>query len=247
VTWDTPARWAIHALCCQDCLVKVDIYSDVTCPWCYLGSRRLAAALTDFAGRDDVQVEWKPFQLDPSAPVGVAEPALASLAAKFGGDEDARRAMAHVSGVAAGDGLALDLERAQTVNTFAAHRLIWWARQRGGPESQRALVERLFAAHFMEAADLSDHAVLAVLAADVGLPGAAEFLVSGDGTAEVKEEIGEARALGIESVPTFVFDERWAVSGAQPVEVMRELLERVADASIGVAAGGGCCGGDCCG
>jgi predicted DsbA family dithiol-disulfide isomerase len=151
--------------------------------------------------------------------------------------------MAHVAEVAAEDGLALDLEHAQTVNTFPAHRLLWLARQKG---AQASLVERLFSAHLSEGADLSDHATLGALAADAGLDGVGDFLASEDGAEEVKESIGEARALGIESVPTYVFDERWAVSGAQPVEVFAQLLRQVADATIS-ATTGGCCGGGCCG
>ena len=225
--------------------MKVDIYSDVVCPWCYLGKRRFEAALAEFAGRDAVQVEWKPFQLDPSAPP-VAEPGRSALAAKFGSEQQALAAMEHVTRIAAEDGIRYDLENAQTVNTFTAHRLLWWAGQQAGPSAKAALTERLFAAHLSEGADLGDHATLADLAAEGGLAGAAKFLASDAGVEEVKEEIGEARALGIDAVPTYVFDERWAVSGAQPVEVFRDLLDRVADATIGAAAGG-CCGGSCCG
>lgn len=229
----------------EDGPVKVDIYSDVICPWCYLGKRRFEAALAEFAGADDVEIEWKPFQLDPSASQQ-AQPSPQALAAKFGTEDQARAAMAHVTEVAAKDGLAYDLENAQTVNTFTAHRLLWWAGQKGGRGVQTALTERLFAAHLSEAADLGDHAVLAGFAAEAGLDGASDFLASDDGVEEVKEAIGEARALGIESVPTYVFDERWAVSGAQPVEVFRDLLDQVATATIS-ATEGGCCGGGCCG
>ena len=222
--------------------MKVDIYSDVTCPWCYLGKRRFEAALGEFAGRNDVQVEFKPFQLDPAAP-HEAVPTPLALAAKFGTQEAARTAMSHVKDVAAGDGIQLDHENALTVNTFTAHRVLWLAAQKG---VQAELVERFFAAHHSEGADLSDPATLDRLAAEAGLPGVAEFLAGEDGVEEVKESIGEARALGIEAVPTYVFDERWAVSGAQPVEVFSQLLGQVADATIGATAGG-CCGGGCCG
>jgi predicted DsbA family dithiol-disulfide isomerase len=225
--------------------MKVDIYSDVVCPWCYLGKRRFEAALAEFAGAAEVDVEWKPFQLDPSAPAG-SRPAPAALAAKFGGEDQARAAMAHVTKIAAEDGIDYDLEGAREVNTFTAHRLLWWARQRGGPAAQAALAERLFGGYLSERADLGDHATLAAMAAGAGLAGAAEFLASDAGVEEVKEEIGEARALGIDAVPTYVFDERWAVSGAQSPAVFSDLLEQVANATIGASAGG-CCGGGCCG
>jgi predicted DsbA family dithiol-disulfide isomerase len=228
--------------------VKVDIYSDVTCPWCYVGTRRFAAAVAQFAGTagtagaPDVEIEWKPFQLDPSAPVGPV-PLPQALAATFGTEEQARAAMAHVAEVATIDGITLDHERALSVNTFTAYRLLWLARQKG---VQAALVERLFAAFHCEGADLSDHATLTALAADAGLDGVADFLSGDAGVEEVKEAIGEARAVGIESVPTYVFDERWAVSGAQTVDVFQELLQQVTDATIS-ATGSGCCGGGCCG
>jgi predicted DsbA family dithiol-disulfide isomerase len=222
--------------------VKVDIYSDVTCPWCYLGKRRFEAALAEFAGRDDVQVEFKPFQLDPVAPHEPV-PSPQALAAKFGTEDQARAAVAHVSGIAARDGMQLDLANALTVNTFPAHRVLWLAGQKG---VQAAVAERLFAAQQSEREDLSDPVVLDRLAAEAGLFGVAEFLAGDGGVEEVKESIGEARALGIEAVPTYVFDERWAVSGAQPVEVFSQLLGQVADATIGATAGG-CCGGSCCG
>lgn len=221
--------------------MKVDIYSDVVCPWCYLGARRFAEAVAGFTGAE-VEVAFKPFQLDPSSPPEPV-PTPVALAAKFGSEADAQRAMAHVKGAAAEDGIQLDHDNALTVNTFTAHRVIWLAGQKG---IQAEMVERLFAAHHTEGADLADHATLDRLAAEVGLPGVAEFLAGDGGVEEVKEEIGEARAVGIDSVPTYVFDERWAVSGAQPVAVFAQLLEQVADATIGATAGG-CCGGGCCG
>jgi predicted DsbA family dithiol-disulfide isomerase len=226
--------------------VKVDIYSDVACPWCYLGKRRFETALAAFAGREDVQVEWRPFQLDPDAP-RQARPAAVALAARYGGEERARVQMEHVTAAAAADGLELDLDNALAANTFDAHRLLWWAREQGGEKAQGVLAERLFAAHQAGTADLGDVAVLARIAGEADLAGAADFLASGEGVEEVKEAIGEARAIGIESVPTFVFDSRWAVAGAQPAEIMLDLLEQVANATIGAAAEGGCCGGGCCG
>jgi predicted DsbA family dithiol-disulfide isomerase len=221
--------------------VKVDIYTDVVCPWSYLGKRRFEAALAQFAGRADVQVEWKPFQLDRSAESSADGAALSSSDTELDGN-------ATIEELAAAEGLILDLDNTRSASSFAAHRLLWWARQEGGEAAQTALAERLFAAHHAEAVDLDDHAALAALAAAVGLDGAAQFLATHDGTDEVKEAIGEARAIGIESTPTFVFEERWAVSGAQPADVMQTLLEQVADATIGaMAGGGGCCGGGCCG
>jgi predicted DsbA family dithiol-disulfide isomerase len=219
--------------------MKVDVYVDVVCPWSYLGKRRLEAALAGFAGKESVEVEWKPFQLDPGA--ALPEDEFASAAA--GPSAEVRE---HVTAIAAAEGVTLDLAASVTAPTFDAHRLLWWAREQGGAPAQSALAERLFTAQLATGKDLSDHAALAAAS---GLPGAAEFLASGAGTDEVKEAIGEARAMGIESVPTFVFEERWAVTGAQPADVLAEILGEVADASIEARAGGGggCCGGGCCG
>jgi predicted DsbA family dithiol-disulfide isomerase len=216
--------------------MKVDVYVDVVCPWSYLGKRRLETALAGFAGRDSVEVEWKPFQLGPGADADEFSSAAAVPSAET---------REHVTAIAAADGVTLDLAATVSAPTFDAHRLLWWARERGGPLAQADVAERLFAAQLAAGADLSDHAVLAEAS---GLTGAAEFLASGAGVAEVKEAIGEARAIGIESVPTFVFEERWAVTGAQPADILAEILGEVADASIAARAeGGGCCGGGCCG
>ena len=215
--------------------MKVDVYVDVVCPWSYLGKRRLESALASFAGRDDVEVEWKPFQLGS----GGAADELAS-----GGSGTSADQREHVTAIAAADGVTLDLAAAVDAPTFDAHRLLWWASERGGAQAQAEVAERLFAAQLSRGADLSDHAALAEAS---GLTGAAEFLASGAGVDEVKEAIGEARAIGIESVPTFVFEERWAVTGAQPADILGEILGEVADASIAARAeGGGCCGGGCC-
>jgi predicted DsbA family dithiol-disulfide isomerase len=215
--------------------MKVDVYVDVVCPWSYLGKRRLESALASFAGRDTVEVEWKPFQLGSG---GQGE----EFASGSVPSTDQRE---HLTAIAAADGVTLDLAAAVDAPTFDAHRLLWWARQRGGPRSQADVAERLFAAQLTRGADLSDHGVLAEAS---GLAGAAEFLASGAGAEEVKEAIGEARAIGVESVPTFVFEERWAVTGAQPAAILGEILGEVADSSIAERAeGGGCCGGGCCG
>lgn len=219
--------------------MKVDIYSDVVCPWCYLGKRRFEKALAEFAGSADVEIRWRPYQLDPDASEQ-AQPAPQALAAKFGSAEKVAEAQAHVTGLAAAEGLKYDLENSLSVNTLTAHRLVWWAASHG---KQAELVERLFAAHFTEGANLGDQATLAALATEVGIEGAAEFLASSDGLDEVREEIGEARAIGVTAVPTFVFDEQWAVEGAQATEVFVAALTQVSQDD----GGGGCCGGDCCG
>ena len=228
--------------------MKIDIYSDVVCPWCYLGKRRFEAALADFAGKDEVEIEWKPFQLDPSAPEVAAESAVASLGAKVGGEEQARTAMAHVTQLAAEDGLTYDLPNARIVNTFTAHRLLWWAGAKAGRDVQSALTERLFAAHLTETADLGDHATLAALAADVGLDGAADFLASTDGVEEVKEAIGRpARSASIPCRPTSSTSAGPSPAPSPPRSSVTCSTRSPTPRSAAMPARAGCCGGGCCG
>jgi predicted DsbA family dithiol-disulfide isomerase len=208
--------------------VKVDIWSDVVCPWCYIGKHRFEAALAGFAGRDAVEVTYRSFQLDPTAPPGVATPVAEAYARKFGGPEEAARIIDRVTRVAATAGLDLRLDRAQRANTFLAHRLLWWAGQHG---RQVAMNERLLQAYFVEGWNVGDPDTLAELAGDVGLDPAVvgRFLASDGGTTEVHAELRQAAEAGITAVPTFVFDERWVVPGAQDVDVFARVLERVAE------------------
>jgi len=203
--------------------MKVEIYSDVVCPWCYVGERRFFRALGAAA---DVEVVFRPYQLDPRAPEA-ATPLLPSLAEKFGARADA--IVRQVTDAAASAGIEMRWDRALAVNTFRAHRLVWLAEREYGAAVQHALVERLFAAHFTEGLDVGDPAQLAAIAAAAGLDAAraAALLASDEGTAEVRAMIGEARTLGVDAVPTFVFDGKWAVPGAQPEAVFRQVLDEV--------------------
>jgi predicted DsbA family dithiol-disulfide isomerase len=202
--------------------VDIDIYSDVVCPWCYIGKRRLETALADFDG--DVNLTYKPFQLDPSTPQD-AHPLLDWLAPKFGGPERARQLTSHTTQVAAADGIELHYDTALIANTFTAHRLAWFATREGiGP----AVVEALHRAHFTEGRNIGAIDDLTAIAVEAGLDEAAvrEFLNSDAGVAEVTAEIQEAYALGISSVPTFVFAGKYAVSGAQdPATLLATLRE----------------------
>ena len=207
--------------------MKIEIYSDVACPWCYIGKRRFERALAAFSGREGVAVVFRPFQLDPATPT-TATPLLPRLESKFG--PRFRAAAAHTEEVARAEGLTIDHGRALAVNTLLAHRLLWLAERERGAEVQRDLAERLFEAYFAKGADVGDRTRLAALAADAGMdPGRVErFLASDEGEAEVRAEIAEARAMGVDVVPTFVFDETYAVSGAQPTPVFLQVLEQVA-------------------
>jgi predicted DsbA family dithiol-disulfide isomerase len=207
--------------------MQVEIWSDVVCPWCYIGKRRFEAALEQFAGRDDVELTWRAFELDPHRP---SEPIDLNrlLAEKYGMTiEQARERHARTAETAAGDGLEIDFERAQSGNTFDAHRTIRLAREHG---LQGAMQERLFAAYFSEGRAISDRETLAELAAEAGLDaGEVRDMLASDRFAdEVRADERTAAGFGITGVPFFVLDRRLGVSGAQPVEVMLGALEEAA-------------------
>src|SRR5687768_556922 len=146
--------------------MKVEIYSDVACPWCYIGERRFEAALAGLPGADEVEVVYRPYQLDPTAPER-AVPERERLARRFGAAVDAK--LAQVTSAAAGEGITFDWERALSVNTRTAHRLARLAELEYGPGVQRALMRGLFAAHFTEGGDVSDHEQLTRLAVGAGM------------------------------------------------------------------------------
>jgi predicted DsbA family dithiol-disulfide isomerase len=208
--------------------VRVDIWSDVVCPWCYLGTRRFeeAVARLDTA---DVEVVHRAFELDPTVPPGGHD--LAEyLARKFGGSQ--RVAATHDRLARAASDLGLDFrwEGKRRVNTFDAHRLAAWALDVAGAEVQNDLHQRLFRAYFTDNLDLADHAVLAALAGDAGLDAerAGEVLASGAYADEVRADERRAGELDIHAVPTFVIEGRWAIPGAQDVDTFVELLGRAA-------------------
>ena len=207
--------------------MKVEIYSDIACPWCYIGHARFERALEQFAGSDRLDVRYRPYQLDPSPPAR-AVPMLDYLARRFGAQA---RAMAdRVIRIGQDEGLEMDYDRGLAVNTLNAHRLVALAERERGVSAQRAMVARLFAAHFAEGCDVGDPDALAELAADVGMEPAAVrgHLRSDAGTREVQEEIAAARRLGVTAVPTYVFDDRYVVEGAQPTELFVRALDLVA-------------------
>jgi predicted DsbA family dithiol-disulfide isomerase len=207
--------------------VHIDIWSDVICPWCYLGSRRLAAALDRFDR--DVTVRWHAFELDPGAP---PEPGdlRAALERKYGpGSFDAMTGRLTALGEA--DGIEYRFDRALRVNTFDAHRLVDWAVTQ--PAGQDGIVTSLFRAYFTDGEDVSDHATLVRLAAAAGLDAelAGEVLASGAHAEEVRADEAQARELDITGVPAFVVDQRVLIPGAQDVDTIVRVLERTAERS----------------
>jgi predicted DsbA family dithiol-disulfide isomerase len=231
--------------------VKVEVWSDVVCPWCYIGKRRLEAALADFDHRDEVEVIWRAFELDPSAPrVQVGVPAE-RLAAKYGMSlTEAQAAQDNLTSVAAGDGLDFHLAGARSGNSFDAHRLVHLAAEEG---RQGEMKERLFSAYLVEEQPIGEVDTLVELAGEVGLDRdrAAAVLAGDDYADEVRAEEAEARRFGINGVPFFVIDRTYGVSGAQPAETLTEVLTKAWDDAhpfTMVASGGdaGACEGDSC-
>lgn len=209
--------------------MHVEIWSDIACPWCYVGKRRFEQALRDFAHRDALTVTWRSFELDPSAPLSHDEPQPQLLARKYGVTVEAAQQMnARMSAAASGEGLSFQLDAVKVGNTFLAHRLLHFAAEHG---LRDALAERLFAAYLGEGAALGDRAVLTALAAEVGLNAdAVRDMLDGDEFADaVREDEATARAIGVTGVPFFVLDRRYGVSGAQPPTVLLEALQKAWD------------------
>ncbi len=209
--------------------MRIDIWSDVVCPWCYIGKRRLEKALAGFEHADDVEVVWHSFQLDPGAPRESVESVPEMLGRKYGGGPEAGRQMVdRTEAVAAEAGLIFRLHQAQRANTVDAHRLLHLALETGGPDLQGRLKERLLAAYFTETANVADHVVLRTAAGEAGLDPARvdAVLASDEYAADVQADIDRAHAFGATGVPFFVVDEKYGVSGAQPVEVFDQVLRQ---------------------
>lgn len=207
--------------------MKVEIYSDIACPWCYIGKRRFDQALAAYPGASEVEVVYRPYQLDPSAPQQ-AFPLLERLQRKFGAR--AAEMMQRVADAGRTEGIDMRFADALAANTLAAHRLLRLAEHEYGAGIQHALAERLFEAHFTNGRDIGDGAQLTDIAVDAGLDRerVAGYLASDEGAEETRAEIRAAQALGINAVPTFVFDERYAIQGGQPAPILLQALEMVA-------------------
>ncbi|AZS71180.1 protein-disulfide isomerase [Streptomyces lydicus] len=206
--------------------MRVEIWSDIACPWCYIGKARFEAGLAAFAHRDDVEVVHRSFELDPKAPAATDVPVLDMLATKYGVSRAQAEAMeARVADAAAGEGLDYRSDRIHG-NTFDLHRLLHLGRAHG---VQEALLDAFYRANFAEARLLGDPAVLREIAVGAGLPAEEVARVLADPEAyaeEVRAEEREAAELGATGVPFFVIDRRYGTSGGQPAEVFREALER---------------------
>jgi predicted DsbA family dithiol-disulfide isomerase len=220
--------------------MRVEIWSDVVCPWCYVGTRRFEDAVERFraAGGDDVEVVHRAFELDPTVPPEGMDLA-GYLARKFGGTTRLAQVRDRLDHAGADADIDFRWDGKRRVNTFDAHRLTAWALDTAGPAVQHALHQRLFRAYFTDNLDVADHGVLARLATEVGLDPdrAAEVLATGGYTDTVRAEELRAGDLDIHAVPTFVIEGRWAIPGAQDVDTFVGLLDRARERLAPLAVG----------
>jgi predicted DsbA family dithiol-disulfide isomerase len=229
--------------------VHVEIWSDIACPWCYVGKRRFEAALAAFEHRDDVAVTWRSFELDPHAPRERAHDGATHLAEKYGTSRAEALAMQQrMTETAARDGLELRFDIARGGNTFDAHRLLHLAAQHG---LQDALKERLMRAYLTEGQLIADPTVLGRVGQEVGLPEdeVRDVVATDRFAAEVREDERTASSLGIRAVPFFVVDRAMGASGAQPPAVLTDMLQQAWAAShpvMPLIAAGDTCGIDGC-
>lgn len=234
--------------------MKVQIWSDVMCPFCYIGKRRFEQALQEFENKEDIEIEWKSFQLNPHLKTDPSVNITQYLADIKGWTLDhARQMNAHVTQMAAEVGLSYDFDKAIVANSLNAHRLAHLAKQNGKGD---AAEEALFNAYFTEGENIDDRDTLVALGERIGLNKTAveETLSSNKYAAEVKQDIEQARQLGISGVPFFVMDNKYGVSGAQTVPVFLQTIQKAHEewsatakpAKLDVRTGDSCeIGGDC--
>lgn len=210
--------------------LSVDVVSDVVCPWCFIGQKRLDKAVAA-AGDIDVHVNWRPFQLDPTIPRG-GQDRRQYMLAKFGSEQRIRDIHARIEPLGAAEGIAFAFDAIEVApNTLDAHRVARWAGA-AGEAVQNRLVRRLFQLYFKEGADVGDHAVLAAAASEAGMDAAVvETLLPTDADAEaVRNEIATASRMGITGVPCFLIEGKYAVMGAQETDVLADALRQIAAA-----------------
>lgn len=225
--------------------LRIDVWSDIACPWCYVGKRHLEQALSRFPQAKSVEVVWRAFELDPSAPPQKKEPGTQAerLAKKYGmSTKEAQARIDHLVSVGKGDGLTLDFERIRPGNTFDAHRLVHYAREVG---KQDAVKERFLRGYLSEGEAIGEREVVARLAVDAGLDAdrVSAILASDEFSRDVRTDEAEAQRLGIHGVPFFVVGGRYALSGAQPAELIARALAQAwseVNAPVEYAEGAAC-------
>lgn len=205
--------------------MKIEVYSDVVCPWCYVGERRLKRALAALPDASRIDVQFMPYQLDPSAP-DEASPLVPYVERRFGRGVGAM--LERVSTVAKGEGVSINWDRALIANTRTAHRLLTWVVQEYGAKAQGSVAEQLFDLYFTRGGNIADIEQLVQAAARAGVDAnhARAHLQSTDGVVELEAAFDDARRRGVQAVPTFVIDGRFVVEGGQPVAAFVDVLER---------------------
>lgn len=220
--------------------MKVEIWSDVACPWCYIGKVRFEKALAAYESADEVEVVWRSFQLQPDAPRKNPVLTVNHLAEKYGvGLKQANEMMGRVTEMAAGEGLEFHLDKALAASTFDAQRLVHFAKHDAGTEPATALMNRLMQAYQSEGANVADHETLLKLAVEVGLDGAesARVLASDEHADDVRADLERGHNFGISGVPFFVIDEKHGISGAQPTELFLRALQQLGPQPEGAVKG----------
>lgn len=202
--------------------MQLDVFSDVVCPWCFIGKRRLEAALATLPENERPTIRWHAFQLDPTFPQGKSVPSLEHLAKKFGGVARMKQLTAHVADVAKGVGIAIDFDHQLQVNTRLAHRAVAIARTDG---KESVVVDALFKAHFEDGKDLADVAFVAGVLDNAGVKDGRARLDAGEGNDDVDADLAAAAEFGVSGVPFFILDERLGLSGAQPAETFVAFLK----------------------
>ena len=211
--------------------MRVEIWSDVVCPWCFIGKRRFERAVEALRAKgvtEPIEIVYRAFQLDPTAPIGNPTPVVETYAKKFGGQERAEQILSHVTKVAAADDIEFNMDIALRANTILAHRALHWSLENYGPLLQANYKEKLLSAYFTDGLDVGDSAVLSRCATEINLDGAAlhAWLQTDDGTQAVLEDLQAAQARDILAVPSFVIDDRFLIPGAQDIDVFVNVLER---------------------
>tara|TARA_R110002020_G_scaffold134027_3_gene299071 strand:+ start:5419 stop:6102 length:684 start_codon:yes stop_codon:yes gene_type:complete len=209
--------------------LTIDIVSDVMCPWCYIGKKRLEAALKEVGSEIAVDVRWRPYQLDPTLPKQ-GKDRKQYMEDKFGGPDGAEKAYANVRAAGAAEAIPFAFEKIPvSANTFDAHRLIRWAGSLG-TAAQDAVVDALFKAYFEDGKNIGDDRVLIEAGRQAGLETeVVERLLAGDADRDaVEAEIDQARQMGVTGVPCFIIDMKYAVVGAQPADALVDAMRRIA-------------------
>lgn len=210
-------------------IIHIDVVSDVMCPWCFIGKRRLEKALEAVDPSIKVEVDWKPFQLDSTLPEEGKDRQL-YLSEKFGGKASADEKYAQIRDAGAGEDIAFDFDAIKvSPNTLNAHRVIAWAGEAGHHRQDR-VVERLFEAYFTEGKNIGDKAVLATLAADAGMDPSivAARLESDEDLSETRQAVDQAHQIGVTGVPCFIIEQKYGIPGAQDPNTLANAIAQIA-------------------